>query len=281
MSPFCKRVLIQCVFALILGFGLSGSARADLPSISLDSVLSNITGFLNSTMANATVRTLGTVFDHRPLEPATALGTSLGLDAGFEVDLVQLSPELSTALSNAGFNITLPQSLPSARLVNFHKGLSDSVDVGGSYLAYNGYTIWGADLKVVLYQPEEGLTWAIRLGYTSLSFPIGSTTLFGTTVSLKATAATWTPALLISKKLEFADPYLGIAYQYAVGTLEVSQSGDFTIPNLESIKGAGGGPIAFLGISLRVPVAALRLTLEGTYSPAGFNAIGSKLGLSF
>lgn len=259
----------------------SGAYAFTLPTLPIESVLNNLTGFLSGPVADAAVKTLGLTFDHRPLEPATPLGTQLGLDLGIEVDVIQLSPELSHALTAAGFDISLPPLLPSARLINLHKGLSDSVDIGGSYLNYTGYQIWALEMKVVLSRPEEGLTWALRLGYTSVHFPVGSTTLFGTTVNLNIDTVTWTPQLLVSKRLEFADPYLGIGFQYATGSLNVSQSGDFVIPGISSVKGAGGSPMAFIGVSLKVPNVALRLTLEGTYSTAGFNALGTKLGLSF
>lgn len=282
MLPFLKRgwTIQGGLICLFLLFTPRAEALS-LPSLPLDSVLNNLTGFLSKSVANAGVKTLGLVFDHRPLEPATPLGTKLGLDLGVEVDVVQLSPELSTALADAGFNITLPPILPSARMLNVHKGLSDSMDVGASYLNLNNYVIWGLDLKIVLYRPEEGITWAVRLGYTSVHFPVGSTEILGTTIKLNMDTTTWTPQLLISKRLEFADPYLGVGYQYVTGSLNVTQTGDFTIPGIDSVKGSGGSPMAFLGVSLRIPNIALRITVEGTYSTAGYNALGTKVGLSF
>ena len=252
--------------------------------LDLSGVFSNLSSFLDPGLAAATVKTMGLTFDHRPLEPATPLGTQLGFDVGFEVDVVQLPPLLSDALQNQGFAITLPPILPSAKLFNLHKGISDRIDIGFAWLGYSAFRIWGCDLKINLVNPEEGLTWAFRLGMGSFHASLGQTSLLNTNVSVNIDATTWTPAILASRKMGFADPYVGVGYQYATGSINLSA--DSQLPDgfsVSSVSGSGGSPFAFTGISMKVPESglSLRITLEGTYSVDGFNALSTKIGFAF
>ena len=52
---------------------------------------------------------------------------------------------------------------------------------------------------------------------------------------------------------------------------------------MSSVSGSGGSPFAFTGISMKVPESglSLRITLEGTYSVDGFNALSTKIGFAF
>ncbi|MGK5085807.1 hypothetical protein WDW37_21165, partial [Bdellovibrionota bacterium FG-1] len=102
---------------------------------------------------------------------------------------------------------------------------------------------------------------------------------------------TFSPQLLVSRQMEFADPYLGIAYSYATGVADadivgiinsVTGVGTETIP-LPSLHktGSAQGAMAFGGISLKLPRSGARMTLEFSYSTAGTNTLGTKIGMAF
>ncbi len=268
-------VLIGCV---ILGCCIPVSAASVL---SLDNLLNNLPGLLAKEVVSPLVRTFGLVFNHRPMEPATPLGTQFGFDLGVEFHLVQIPNELFDELQGYGLDLPFIPDLPSIRELNFHKGISNSVDVGGAILSYQGYLIWGIDLKIVLSHPEEGPTWAIRLSRNSVHLPVGNLSILDRTIDVSLDAVTWTPMLLVSKKLEFADPYLGLGYQYVTGGLNVNITGD-PLPGIDSIAAdPGGGVLALIGLSLKPPNIGLRVTLEGAYSSAGTHSLGTKVGFSF
>ena len=248
---------------------------------SLNGALDNIFGLAEHNVMNAVIPLVGITFDHRPLEPASPLGTSLGLDLGVEVDLVQVPSHVKDTLATQGINVGSVPVLPNLREINLHKGLGKSVDIGGSVLSYQGYLIWAAEIKVVLFNPEEGLCWALRMSRTSVHIPIGSTNVQGVDIDVNVDVTTYTPELVISKKLDYFEPYFGGGYQYVTGGLNISNSAGITVPGLDSINGSGGSPLLFIGLSMKAPVVGLRITLEGTYSTGGFNALGTKVGFSF
>src|SRR4051812_33709764 len=92
--------------ALVLSLAstLEGRVAYAFSSIPLDGILTNLSGLLSGDVASAVVKTFGFVFDHRPMEPATPLGTKLGLDLGVEVNLVQIPPDFSDTLSSKGIS---------------------------------------------------------------------------------------------------------------------------------------------------------------------------------
>ena len=274
------RVLITLQILVLCGGLASREGHCAVSAISLESGLSNLSTFLTGDIASAEVKTIGLTFDHRAYEPATPLGNRIGFDLGLEATVVQVPPLLTDALAVGGFSVPLT-FLPSVKVLNFHKGITDMFDVGGSIFTFRGYLIWAVDLKMILLHPEEGATWAIRLSRNSTHLPVGTTTLFMSELSLDIDTVTWTPQLIVSKKMSFADPYLGIGYQYATGGMYLTTLSGPTIPGLESITSAGGSFMGFLGLSLAPPSGGLRLTLELAYSAIGFNSMGTKFGFTF
>jgi hypothetical protein len=245
---------------------------------------------LNSTIANAIVKSIGLGMDYRAYEPATPLGTAAGVDIGIEATISKLPDDATTAISaitgaSSGDSGSTIPILPSARF-HLHKGLGNSTDIGISYLPpvssipiIGGSYLFGADLKICLYRPEEGVTWSIRTSYNINNIKIQQITIRTTTIS---------PQLVISKQLDFADPYIGGGVQYATGSV----SATIDLPALPapapvigpvtlSDEGKGFGGVLFGGISLKVPNAGLRLTLEGAYSTVGATYMGTKIGFSF
>ena len=285
------KKLRLCIFVVaVFKLGLQPYGAYAALSLPFSDVLSNNLGILSNKIVNPFIKTLGIILNHRSYEPATPLGTTAGVDLGVEVTLVQMPTSLTSELATEGYNVTFPPFLPSAKYLNFHKGISDRTDVGLSVVSFQNNLVWGADVKMVVFQPEEGPTWALRLSYNSISLPVG--TISETVVvnqitatasaSLKINAVTWTPQILISKKFEFADPYIGIGYQLISGSINLTTTSNLPIPNLnESISGKGGSFISFLGLSLRVPGLGVRVTMEGSYCPEGYNALGAKIGIGF
>lgn len=220
----------------------------------------------------------------RPYEPATPLGLAVGLDFSIEATLFKIPDDFFQALSSVG--IPFPgspiPSLPIAKL-HLHKGLSDFFDIGGSFFYLSGSKILGVDGKIVLIQGEEGPTYAFRFCYTYSDISFNG---------INASTKTFSPQLLMSRQMDFADPYIGVAGEYALGAVDASVtvppdiSGSIppgvTIPPVSLHKTATAyGAFAFGGVSLRVPRSGLRLTVEGSYNTAGTSSMGAKVGFTF
>ena len=227
--------------------------------------------FLTSDVTDPIIKTIGLVTEHRPMDPATPLGTSLGLDLGLAVAATKIPDDFWTAAKKAGYNddsATGGLAVPVPRLM-LHKGIGQSAGLGVSYLGYKNYNIYGADFKYTIYQDDEGPTYAVRLCYTKLKLAIFETT-------------TWSPQILASKKMSFADPYIGIGYSSVTGKIVIP----INVPALDqstTIKGEGKGRAlsAFTGVRFFFDLIALELTLEGSYSTAGADTLGLKFGFAF
>ncbi len=223
---------------------------------------------------NEAVKTVGIALDNRAYQPATPLGLSSGVDLSIEATVVKVPDSFKAALSSAGIDgaESIP-IIPSPKL-SLHKGISDRTDIGGSFIAYQGYLVVGGDIKVTTSDPEaEGPTFAIRLSYNYAKLDF-------------VTAHTYTPQLLMSRKLEFADPYIGIGYQYVRGYVALTVPTGLPDPAPQNYtagpyNGSGGGMLAFLGVGLRPPHTGIKLTIEGSYSSAQAHALGLKFGFNF
>ncbi|MBI3534583.1 MAG: hypothetical protein HY072_03735 [Deltaproteobacteria bacterium] len=124
-------------------------------------------------------------------------------------------------------------------------------------------------MQVTVYQPSEGPTYAIRLCYAASSLGFAKT-------------KTLSPQVLVSRRVNFADPYLGVSFQYTLGSIEIPiELEDGT--QVGTLKGTEHASAwnAFLGIQLKAPNLGLQLTLEGSYSTVGMHTLGTKFGFSF
>jgi hypothetical protein len=222
------------------------------------------------------IKTVGIYGDHRPYEPATPLGIHAGVDISVEATLVKLPDDLLALQGNSSSATAVP--LPSLKL-HLHKGLGEFVDIGGSMIMLSGSHIYGADLKVVIAQPAEGPTWALRLCYASTSLALTGISFDTLSVSGNISTSTLTPQILISRELDFADPYLGIGYEYVQGSASVTPPAP--IPTQQLGSATASSFMAFTGVSIRIPRTGVRLTLEGSYSSAGMDTLGTKIGFSF
>lgn len=244
-------------------------ATAQAISISIPS----IDDLISPTLQSEAIRAAGVLAAHRPYQPATPLGTSLGLDTMLEVTLIQLPESLFTELANAGLNANLPlTTLPMAKL-HTHKGLTSNIDGGFSYIAFLKYSIYGGDAKWAFYVPEEGPTWALRLCYTQSNLDY-----------LRTKA--WSPQLLVSRKLNFADAYLGLEYTWITGRIVGSQTQEVApgVPvtvsiDIRDIKATSSS--AFLGLGLRIPGIGVKISMEGAYSFVKAHSLGLQLGTSW
>lgn len=233
------------------------------------------TTLLGFDIVSPIVKSIGLTTAHRAYEPATSLGTFVGLDMGVEVTLAKLPEDFATALTQAGSpgasNIPF---LPVPR-INLHKGLGPKAELGLSGILYRSYRIIGLEAKFVIAQPEEGPTWAFRMNYTSCILTVPDT------VTLELSTKTFEPEIVVSRRLDWAEPYIGIGYMAAIGTLKITVDLPDPLPDQESsATGRGGGFLAFTGVGLRAPALGLKLTLEGSYSTEDAHTLGVKFGFN-
>lgn len=259
MSP---RACFGAVIALI-----SVEARALPPGFD-PSAFPDPSSLIQQTVADAVVLSTGIATDHRPYEPATPLGALPGLSFGLDLTITQVSDLLRDALTSAGLSgDDLPPALPVPRL-HLQKGLGQKLSVGASWLNFRGYRVYGGDIKFAVWQPEEGPTIALRLCYSS-------------SVLGYARAQVWNPQILISRALDFADPYMGVGYVMSAGKIEFTYEVAPGFPVTLTKAGTGSALAAFLGVQLRVPMVGLQIALEGSYSTVGMNTLGMKFGFRF
>jgi len=230
-------------------------------------LFSDLDALLNQS-APALIKTIGFIADHRPYQGATGLGTKPGIEIFVELTLGTIPDDFKTALETAGMSASdLPPSLPIPK-IHLHKGLGQKAELGLTFLGYSGYLVAGMDFKLVVLQPEEGINMAVRVGFSYAQLGIIKT-------------RTWTPAILISKKFTGVDPYLGIAYQYVSGTLNITLEPLPSVFVSRSADASGGTFMAFLGLGFKLGPTGLKMGLEGSYSSYGAHTLGTTFGFSF
>ncbi|OFZ56386.1 MAG: hypothetical protein A2428_02815 [Bdellovibrionales bacterium RIFOXYC1_FULL_54_43] len=276
-------------FAFIGALTFATAAHAeilDLPTFDLNQVLP-------PSAVKEIIKTLGILTNHRSYQGAAPLGNT-GLDLGIEATLVHLPEGFAPALSEAGMGGAglTSGSLPMTKL-HFHKGMGKTVDFGASGLYYSGNYIWGVDLKFVLVEPEEGLTWAFRFGYSETKLDMSRFAISGIPIkvggveigqgSLKLATRTLTPQLLASRRLDFAEPYFGMALEMTSGQIQIPVSMNVLEEKqtMSSAATSASEVFLFTGVSFRIPNAGLRLCIEGGYGTLGMHALGLVVGLSF
>lgn len=256
---------------LLIPLLLAGASAARADSLGLDpSNFPDPNALLDAVPLKTLIKTVGSVTANRPYEPATplAVSTATGLDIGVSLTAVKVPESFGQALTTVGAKASAAPPLAPFPQLQFHKSLGPRADIGGFWVGYRGYTAYGGDLKGVIWMPEEGPTWALRLCYSHARIAFFSTN-------------TFTPQLVVSRKLEFADPYIGAGMDIIKGSVTISTS-SFGLPIDESLTGNANAVAgnAFLGVSLRVPELGFRLTLEGSYSSLGAHTMGAKFSLS-
>jgi hypothetical protein len=274
-AVFARPVLTLFFLSALMASGYSPLAHADgLLNINYIDP-NNLGGIVPQNIANEAIKMFGIYTVHRPYSGATSILESNTLDVDVEATMVKIGDGLVNALKADGLasaNTTgVPTAVPMAKL-NIRKGFSDWFDIGLSGLTYGGQKIFGGDLKFVFSNPEEGLSWALRLGYTYASVPYAYVT----------TCSTFSPELVASRRLDFAEPYFGIGGRYISGTLSVPfhppVGNDFTVTK----SGSGETGYAFTGVYFRIlGPQGLRLGIEGSFDISGYHTVGGIFGLGF
>lgn len=251
----------------------STAARAQ--SLPLGEV--NADSLLSQSLKDALTKTVGLATINRPYSPASAIGRrgGAGLDAGIEATLLHVADDFVPALEEAGLGSASSVTvIPIPRIV-IQKGLGEAASIGISYINFMGYLIYGANLSVAFLEPEEGISIAGRINYSNATVQIVKTT-------------TWSPELLISRKLDFADPYLGVGFASMAGAISVTQAVSAEVEGTtvsQDVTASGTGSArsfyAFTGVQFNARTIGLQLTLEGTYNPNGANGLGLKFGFTF
>lgn len=254
-------------FLILISTLVSGLAHAGFgPSILDPSLLSNQ---LPDDVATEAAKTFGVYFAHRPYQGAATIQEENSTEFKIETTMVKIGDGLFTALEKYGASGSI-QDMPAIPSLKFHirKPITQGFDIGASGLFVGGQYVAGADLKIVLFHPEEGLTGALRLGATyatAKKFYLERISVFS-------------PEFVVSRKFDFVEPYLGIGGRYIWGkvsvTFDVSPAPPLTIAK----NGSGSTGYAFTGVNFILGSKGLRLALEGTYDISGFSSIGTVIG---
>lgn len=258
------------ILGLLLIAPASSQAAFDLSILNA----SNLNNVLPDNVASAAIKTFGIYFAHRPYQGATSIYGRSTLDLNFEVTMVKISNELNDALTANGISSNTSSStaaLPIIKL-NFRKAMSPAADLGFSGIYYQGQYAIGADLKFVLNNPEEGITTALRLGYSYATASI---------LYLKSVTVL-SPEFVMSRRIESAEPYLGLGGRYITGKISVP----FDLPpaGAGTVEKGGTGytAYAFTGVNFQILGSkGFRFGMEGTYDISGFSSIGTTFGIGF
>jgi hypothetical protein len=275
-----SATVVAWVTGLLLIFDpIPGRADIGFGALGIDA-----NSLISPDVIKSLVTFIGFGTQHRPYEPATPLGLAVGLDFSIETTLFKVPDSLFSSLGAVGAPSSAPlPSLPVPK-IHLHKGFGELLDAGGSFFYLTKYWLLGADVKVTLIQGEEGPTYALRFCYSYADLTFNG---------INLVSHTFSPQLVASRQMEFADPYVGLALEYATGKVkgEITIPADtigpipagvtippvtYTSPNVSAF-----GAFLFGGVSLRIPRSGLRLTIEGSYNTAGTSSMGTKMGFTF
>jgi len=267
-----------------------GATRSEiLTSTPTLPTIPDVGNYVSQAPVNALVTAIGICMNHRSYQPATSLGGSL--DFGIEATVSQPPSNLMSTLTGIVGGSSGSSSsiiIPSAK-VHLDKGITNRLDLGTSFLYFPsqihyvaGTVMAGIDVKYVILQPEEGITAAVRLSYNYNDLILAYS---GNSVEIKT--VTISPQILISKQLSFADPYIGVGYEYTYGSIAASIPSPkiTTLPGVAlgpisvGKSGSGSTPLFFGGIAFSSGVL-FKLTLEESYAPGGENYVGIKVGFA-
>jgi hypothetical protein len=212
---------------------------------------------------------VGVAGDHRPQLGADPLNdVGAGVELGVQAAALTISPETQATMSKYG----LPNSLPVMPMgkVTLEKGLSKSLDVGLSFIGYAGTFGAGGDVKLVIVHSTEGPSVALRACYGFVSIHQDVT----------VNTDTWTPEVVLSRRLDFAEPYIGLGEQL----IKSSISRTFTVGPISqkfTFPGHATAFLAFVGVGFRVGPTGVKISMEGQYSGVGMHGLAAKVGFQF
>ena len=244
------------------------SQAAALDTSLLD--LSQLNNLIPQDIADEAAKAFGILLAHRPYQGAISIAQNEATEFKIEVSMIKIGDGLLNALAANGVSGTSLQNVPSIPVPKAHlrKALGPSVDLGLSGIFFTGQYVAGADLKWTIHDPEEGLSTALRFGYTLVK---------AQKLNVKSISV-YNPELVFSRRLSFAEPYIGLGARMISGTVQVT----FPDPvgTLEK-SGSGSTQYAFTGVNFVMGSKGLRLAIEGTYDLSGYSSIGTMFGLAF
>jgi hypothetical protein len=241
-----------------LAFAPLARAASDFDPTSLAS--------LTTKLAEDLVTQVAISADHRAFEPASPLGLAIGLDVGLDFVASRMTADFRQALTVAGVQGSLPDYVLLPRL-NIHKGLPWGVDLGFSYIGYQGNSITGYEAKwAFLRGAAVKPSVAVRVSHTA------STLFFMKTNTTKIDA-------VVSKTVGwFLEPYLGAGLQIISGSIE-TPAGVPDLPADVPRSHSTASPHVYAGLPLKL--VFLHLTAEYDYSFTGIQTFGTKISLDF
>ena len=266
------RSLVLCLF-----FVLFSEAHATAGVLNFNLIDPNQLGnAIPQSIADEAIRLFGSYTAHRPYSGATSIGRSNTLDMGFETSLVKIGNGLINALNANSIPASTLEApaIPMVKL-SLRKALGDRVDVGLSGLSYKGNSIYGGDLKIVLYTPEEGPSYALRFAYTRIVLPY----------AYIEKCSTYSPEFVVSQPLYFAESYIGAGARYFTGTMKATVTktiGPASVTTDLVKDGTSSSEYLFTGVNFKILGAqGLRLGIEGSFDFSGYHSMGMIFGLGF
>lgn len=251
--------------------------RAQAPSLSGTIIDPSAFGVaIPANVTHAVISTVGAISMHRPYTGATSIGKINSVDVLIEATLIKIADEIPNALKANGLDSSGSENVPSLPFaaLQVRKGLGPAFDIGGSIIRYQKNFAWGLDAKWTFYDPEEGLTHALFLGYTQARLPMAYTEL-----------KTWNLEWIFSRKLNFAEPYIGIGARYSYGTLSLTVYPDPPLPQIPIQLSSSSQAASFygrLGVFFRVlGPQGLRMGIEGSFDIHYMHSLGAVIGMGF
>lgn len=245
----------------IVGLGLL-LAFSSAPAYALESYSPTALGALtDQTQVDTLVSTMALGTNHRAYQSATALGAVIGLDIGFDLALIRVPSSFQNLMTMVGAT-GVPNTLPLPR-VNLHKGLPGKVDLGFSWIGYQGNSVYGFEGKYAFTDGPALPAIAVRASYTTADIFFMSTSTFAVDA-------------LISKSMVLIDPYLGVGY--------INYSGELVVPTGQALQptvnaaASGGTGRFFIGLPLKLGFIKLTGEYESTF--ASVSNIGVKASLA-
>ncbi len=253
-----KRALFFFAFGTLIQSSSAFALALDVSSFSAPLQL------LTDQAAQATAKTLGLGVEFKPLSGIDPPSGPIGFEIGVSAQVAKIPDDFRAMLVAAGYTDTIPFALPGA-MVHLGLRLGSLAAVEAGYLKVNQYKLTGIAVKIKIIDPEEGFGAAIRLAYSDNDLDIIS-------------SKTWTPAILMGAKLDFAEPYVGVAYSMATSKIEVPiTAAGFT--QTFSASGKSNGVSAFGGLLFNATI--IQIAFEGTYSMAGVSGLAARVGVAF
>ena len=223
-----------------------------------------------SALTNEATATLLKTFaygaDFRAYQPASSLGTSLGIDIGIEVTLIDISSGFTQILALIGNTSAFAAtSVPLPRLV-IHKGLPWGVDLGFSWIGFQGDSLLGFSGKWTFLNPGMASV-AGRVSYTKADISFLETT-------------TITIDVLASVKAFIIEPYVGLGLQLGSGSFDLTVNGA-AIPAPAGVSTEASFSAMRFFIGVPVKLGFLHITGEYGKTFGAGSSLGGKLSLAF